>query len=386
MKIYDVLDLTDPKVVVGKHSVWVPPSTLGGWGVKAPFQFGGRVQKYKHPYEQSYDYSTLADEYAMLRVLGPQGITPGVRDWVYFKTVISEHNGAWWADPLGAYGYEMQHADSLPKGVVDAHYLGLVRKAGLIVGSDGAWGDLLVPDRGNIRNGYVIDVRRSSFDMLRLNPERYRLIPGVPLYHEDCQKILLCLSKDGQFPFRERPRPYQDVLLNGIWYGGEREIVQRAAALGFHPEAMDGVLDLGCCTGGFLQYACSVADGAFRVGVDSQAEFVGLARRIARSNGTNVCFRQMDLCDVGLDFLHWLTQVFPRGIDHLLCLSMTKHLGEETMWSLIDMINAKRVYLESNAVKDPPYPLSHGASMRDGTFVGFTTDRNKRACYVLNRE
>ena len=166
MKVYDVLDLTAPGVVIGKHAVWIPPADPRGlYGIKVPFQFGGRVQKYRHPTEATYDLATLGTEYTLLMWLALQRCASPLGDWVYFKTVISEHPGTWWADPCGAYGWEMADADRMRTvGKATDPVLRAMRSAGDVTGSAGAWGDLLHPDRGNIRNGYIIDVRRSGFD------------------------------------------------------------------------------------------------------------------------------------------------------------------------------------------------------------------------------
>lgn len=386
MKVYDTLDLTDPLsgAVIGKHAVWLPPHDRRSlYGIKIPFQFGGRVQKYRHPNEASYDLGTLGTEYTLLMWLALQSCAAPLGDWVYYKTVISEHLGTWWADPLGAYGWEMADATRMrvPGKAADP-VLRAMRSAGDVIGSAGAWGDLMHPDRGNILNNYIIDVRRSGFDCLKLGASTVK--HDVPIYEEDTAALLSDLRRDGQFPFRERELPYQEVLVNGAWQAGEREVRNRASVLAFVPETGSSVLDLGTCTGGFLQHAHGL--GASRlVGVDSQPEFIDLARRLARAARMNVCYRHVDLTALTMDVLVWLGAVFPWGVDHLLVLSMGKHVTEERLWALIDIVKAGHTYLETNAVKDPPYPLASDVVARDGVMTGFTSDRNRRACYMIRR-
>ena len=387
--LFDCLDLLDPLIpgtAVGKHSIWEPPSAAHhrSVGIKVPFQFGGRVQKYKKPHEASYSLDTLAEEYALLRWLADRGWAPPIGNWVYFKTVISEHIGAWWADPCGAYGWEMADASKLSPGPVTPALVASLRQQrgeASIEGSDGAWNDLLLPERGNILNGYIIDVRRSWFDRLRfLGP-----VCAIPLYREDLNGLVSDLRRDGQFPFREREQPYQEYYLAGKWFQGEREVGNRTSVLGFTPRAYESVLDLGCCTGGFLQLAHLIAPRARLVGLDSQPEFVDLARRLARANGMNICYRQYDLRELSIELFQWLADLFPKGADHLLVLSMGKHLGEETMWALIDILMTKMTYIETNAVKGPPYPYARDVVQRGGTLTGMTSDRNRRVCYAVSR-
>ena len=387
MKVYDVLDLTDlpPGAVIGKHAVWLPPVDHRGlYGIKVPFQFGGRVQKYRHPTEATYDLETIGTEYTLLMWLALQRCAAPLGDWVYFKTVVSDHLGTWWADPRGAYGWEMADASRMrTAGKATPEVLRAMRSAGDVSGSAGAWSDLMHPDRNNIINGYVIDVRRSGFDCLKLGAATVK--HSVPVYEEDTAALLSDLRRDGQFPFRERDLPYQEVLVNGAWQAGEREVRKRAGVLTFIPGTGSSVLDLGTCTGGFLQHAHTL--GASRlVGIDSQPEFVDLARRLARAAGMNICYRQMDLTHLAFDDFRWFDAVFPKGVDHLLALSMGKHVTEERLWTLIDILKADRTYLETNAVKDPPYPLAAGVVARNGVMTGFTEDRNRRAGYLVCRD
>jgi hypothetical protein len=147
--------------VAGRHAIWLPNLQL-----KIPFQFGGRVTKYQHA-EPSYDPAdTLPHELAILRALAAAGMAPPIGELVHVETLISEHRGAWHADPVGAWGYEMADADALPPGRFSLEAM----RALPIAGSPGAWGDIGKP--GNVVNGYLVDVRRSAWDMLRWTAAR----------------------------------------------------------------------------------------------------------------------------------------------------------------------------------------------------------------------
>lgn len=382
MIVFPLLDLDADDAIVGKHSVWLPQAEI-----KIPFQWGGRIQKYQHGHEESYHVDTIAEELAFLRWLHSIDMAPRVGRVVYFETVKSRHLhghliepphkalGPTWFDPMGAYGFEFEDATRMRPGRFDVDVL---KQSGVIKGSEGAWNDIIKPQ--NIINGRCVDVRRSWWDRLEfLGP-----IEPLPRYYESPADLIDALKRDGTFPFREREYPYQEYFLHPYgWQKAEREVVNRAKILGLEIQPGDSVLDLGTCTGGFLQFA-SLRGSGLCVGLDYQPEFVNLARRLARADDFNICYREADLTQPNYDTLDWLRSVFRDGLDHLLVLSMGKHLGEDVMWSWIDALNANHVYLETNAVKDAPYPYANGVARRGGQLVGFTEDRNRRACYRID--
>lgn len=377
MNVQSTLDLIAPGAVMGKHAAWLPHVEI-----KVPFQFGGRIQKYCHPHEPAYDRSSIAVEIAILRMLAEKGLAPPIGDMVFFESVISQHLGALWIDPCGAYGYEMCDARRLPHGPVTSEAVADLRRDGVLVGSDGAWSDLLLESRENIVNGYIIDVRRTAWDMFRFSG------PVAPLPDIPEKNLHVLLRTDGAFPFRARELPYQDYWLRDQWFPGEREVPDRARLLGFLPSVGESVLDLGCCTGGFLQFASLL--GASRVvGLDTQDEFLRLAQDIARVNNMNYCACMTNLAVPSLSLVRWLNDLFPQEIDHLLCLSMGKHISEASMWWWIDQLPARHVYIETNAIDPaaPPESWHHwaGVMARGGRHVGFSRDRNVRALYRIDR-
>jgi len=375
MKVYDVLDLTSGDVVVGQHSVWIP-----GLQVKVPFQWGGTIQKYRHPHETAYPLDLLTEEVGLLRWLAARRYAPSVGEWVYFKTVISEHPGGWWADPLGAYGYEMTDAAALPEGKLSGVDVGQTIQLAVgasISASLGAWSDLNKP--GNVVNGYLVDVRRSGWDRLHWHGER----PALPLYSEDRERLRVDLKNYGQFPFMERELPYQEYYLDGEWHPGEREVVSRASILNFTPIPGSSVLDVGTSLGGFLQFSYLLGARTL-IGLDVEPSYVDLARRLARAGGMNICYRLMNAEDEIDALLAWMTRLAPSGIDVLLLLSMLKHFrgGEVSLWEIVEALDARVTCIETNAVKEgESAPLYREVEVRRGTALGWSRDRNNRMCY-----
>lgn len=389
MKVFEELDLTQPTgphgpVIVGRHSIWLPQL-----GVKVPFQWGGSIQKYKHEHEKSYSLDLLGEEVALLRWLSSWRAAPPIGDWVYFKTVISEHPEGWWADPCGAYGYEMAPAEGLAPGDFD---FDMFKNSQVVEGSPGAWNDLNKP--GNVINGYLIDVHRSGWDRLRW----LKAFEMPPVYEESWNPLMQDLREGGQFPPRERELPYQEVHGRGRWWAGEREVVIRAKRMLFKPAPSDTVVDIGSQLGGFLQYA--KLSGARRaIGIEVNPEYVALSRRVLRAG-------RMNACVIGLNAeeeAEWLTawvgrlcgirdRTSPHPIllppTHLLLLSMDKHFKkrEETLWRLVDLLRADWTYLETNAVNERnPWPLKAGVEARRGDYVGDSMDRNQRRLYRIGR-
>lgn len=382
MKIYDELDLFTSDVVIGTHSIWLPKLR-----VKVPFQWGGFLQKYKHIQENLAPLSLLWEEVEGLRYLSRRRVVPPIGDFVYFKTLISEHPGGWWADPCGAYGYEMADATKLAPGFInndgEAVSLKIKRMTKAFVGSPGAWNDLNKP--GNVVNGYLIDMHRSAWDRLRWTRGQ---VHAPVMFQEDSTVLREELKTKGQFPYKERTEPYQEHVL-GKWWPGEREVVHRSQLLGFFPRPGQTVLDIGTQLGGFLHWAVQLNGPPLRplyVGIDSQLQYIDLARKLARANGWNLCFRQ---CDVGKDLeliLDWLGHLWPKSPEHLLLLSMLKHLkgGEQDIWDLHTLLKPKTLYLETNAVNEKnPWPLLDAVQKRGGVFLGNSHDRNERHLYSV---
>ncbi len=80
MLTFDTLDLYRPKrgTVIGRHSIWLEEECI-----KIPFQFGGQVQKFRHPREPAYPLQLLIEEYMFLMWLSLNQYAPPVGGGVY---------------------------------------------------------------------------------------------------------------------------------------------------------------------------------------------------------------------------------------------------------------------------------------------------------------
>lgn len=376
MNIYETLDVTKEEAEVSRHSIWLPERSL-----KVPFQYRGRITKYTRPGEAAYSLDTLRHEVAILRAMAELRMAPPIGHFVYFKTLVSMYDDAYRIDPMGAYGYEMADAAKLSTGGFDLRKMRDLP----IQGSVSAWNDVL--KHGNIVNGYLVDVRRSAFDMLQW----MGVLPELPRYRASEEDLEERLRKDGQFPKGERTEPYQTTRLGPTAViPGAREVVPRAELLGFRPQPGESVLDIGCLTGGMLDYSwrrqAVLGEVGEHAGVDVDEDYVELARDVARYNGQAPCILQRDVCQDTEAFVQWVKTFFHRTKgrpDHLLLLSLEKHLGEETLWSLVDNIAAGTTYIETNAMKEGRYALRAGVEKRGGGYVGDSKDRNVRRLYRI---
>lgn len=369
MRTIPVIDATATGAVVGRHSIWMPAI-----GLKIPFQFGGKITKYDRA-ESGYDTAeTIPHELAILRALAHEKMAPPIGELVRIETLISAHPGAWWADPCGAWAFDMADASLLPPGRFSIEAMRRLP----IVGSQGAWNDIGKP--GNIVNGYLVDVRRSAWDMLKWVGG---LIPSLPALRVNVDDLRTRVHRECQFPPGARAVAYQDFWIAGQLERGQRRVIERADAMGFHPHPGETVLDIGCQSGGFLQLAAHA--GARAVGVEVDPAYVSCARALARSCGQNVCIRQMDVVRERAEFLAWVRATFPDGRPtHCLALSMEKHIGESFLFELLDEIGARHTYVETNAVPDEQSPkLWADVKARGGHHVGFSRDRNLRRLYRI---
>jgi hypothetical protein len=198
------------------------------------------------------------------------------------------------------------------------------------------------------------------------------------------------LVKTGSFPKGDRPDPYQEYYHDGQWRPGQRSVVDRAQILTFAPKPGDSVLELGSQMGGFLQLA--VLEGAAWVeGLELDLDHVAASRRLltplaARAGAHAQIIPGSMTCDA--DIAGIKVRV-PKGrLDHLLLLSLGKHVGgAATLRRLVTTFNAKRTYIETNAIPTGrACPYAACVKELGGTYIGITSDRNERRVYLIVRE
>lgn len=187
------------------------------------------------------------------------------------------------------------------------------------------------------------------------------------------------MTKYGSFPKGERHQPYQEYYYKGKWVAAEREIVARSELIGFNPKEGELVVEIGCQTGGFLQYAW--LKGARKVvGIDYDEDYIRLAKKINAANGFDIQYFVGSANDESV-----INQLKKLGrIDHLLLMSMGKHIGNEQLFHIVDSLNATKTYLETNAVSAKnPTPYIKEVTQRGGKIECKTVDRNERVVYVI---
>lgn len=414
--VLNELDLTHPEIIVGRHSAWVPPAVYAALlraeglpvptvdlgepgaapreiiGLKLPFQLDGRIVKYTHPHEAKYDvFPGLSNEYAMLQALADQGAAPPVNRPVFVRTLTSTPGGKGdpYADPRGAHAYEMVDAEALPRG--DFRGVQWMVDTLPISGSVGAWGDVTKP--GNIVNGYLIDVRRSGHDLLRWDGPAPWGWPAVPPTRALLGALEDRVRRECQYPPGIRPEPYQDFYLMDRWISGSRRVEARARAMGFDPGPGESVLDVGCQSGGFLQWA-ALQQSAYGVGacgilagIDVIPEYIACAEALRVAARQPIQYKQADVVADFLGTVKWIKTTYPAGVDHLLLLSMEKHIGD-ALWLLIDEVNPGVAYVETNAYAEgrgDKAGVEARILARGGTYVGDSNDRNPRRMYRIPR-
>lgn len=185
----------------------------------------------------------------------------------------------------------------------------------------------------------------------------------------------------GSFPKGERPEPYQEYYYVDKWVPAERDIVKRTEIMDFNPQPGERVVEIGCQTGGFMQYAwlkgCRDVNG-----IDYDADYIDLAQKLNKINNFDISYQVGSALDESL-----LTKLAEgKRIDHLLLMSMGKHIGERQLFHIVDKLNAKKTYIETNAVGSNKFPYKAQLEARGGAVVGITTDRNTRYVYLISKK
>lgn len=175
------------RLVVSNHCSWFPDrpwiASATHKGLKVPHQEHGALCKRIHPRERSYSLASLALEYTLMRWLSENGgCAPPVGNVVKL-----------WASPHAVYGYEIQDANTLPRGPIlsPEHAVEVLRASPLLPCSEACLNDLAA----NVVNGYFVDGRRSPQSMYRWRDPRslYR-IPEVNMI---TRKVLLVVDVKG---------------------------------------------------------------------------------------------------------------------------------------------------------------------------------------------
>jgi hypothetical protein len=183
---YDVVSLLDNDLMIdgishkaklGKHCIWVPDIetkfvlSLHGQVESTAWANGKNAKDIINhnfvPKDKVFQLDSIINEHHILAVLGQVNMMPPSGEYVFAKNFISSIFYPFYCDCYGIWGYKMKDALKLPRGCWD--YDIFVEKfidTGIIEASPGALGDLKKDD--NVVNGYLVDIRRTTWDMIRL--------------------------------------------------------------------------------------------------------------------------------------------------------------------------------------------------------------------------
>jgi hypothetical protein len=409
-KIYEVAEVRNNFIIldgevhnakIGKHCVWVPAQEM-----KLIWTLNGKIESWAwdrgrnkeeiiagkfNEVINGFDPETLdsiANEYEIFNQLASVKMSPPVDGMFYVKNVISSFLGKKYCDCMGMWGYYIKDANKIELGNFDFEtFKKEFIDTGKITASHGALGDIEKKD--NIINGYLVDVRRTIWDMIKWNGQTPSLEKVV--YQEDKSKLIENIQKNTQFPHKERKQNYQSFYLDGQYNTGSRDTLGRYGKMNIDRD-LDGktVLDLGCCLG-------AMCIEAYRrkarniTGIDYEIDYVNTARSLARYNGMHINYMQMDLMK-SEDIINYVNEHYSEKIDIVFALSLYKHIGQK-LWEILDRTKWKICYVESN---NSPLGITGGQGqqmdreMRQYNdwvvgYLGITDDRSPRCIWRITK-
>lgn len=390
-------------VVLGKHCIWIP-----ALNIKLIWSWRGRIES-RYDWERGRnadkllsgrfgsDYrgfellslDSILNEVTIMKILAKENMAPPIGEIIYIENFISDYPyGVEQCDCTGIYGYEILDATELAPGSFseDKFKKEFVNTKKIML-SAGAYNDIFVEERNNIVNGYLIDVRRTIWDMMRAAKTEEKITP-----HLDRDKLKEQIKQLTQFPHKQRKENYQSYFDGEEYVPGSRNTEYRFEQMKITSKDIAGksVLDLGCNLGSFCLESYRL--GAFHVmGIDSEKDYVNCARALARSVGYHINYMKMDLSRTK-DIIDYTKKYFKYGVDVLFALSIYKHI-EESLWELLRGINWKVCYLESHNAPEGE-KTGHVQKMKQGIAslncqrvaeLGMTSDRSPRYVWRLEK-
>lgn len=401
-----IIDGIEYPVVKGKHCMWVPDTNM-----KLIWAYNGKIESYRSwdrgrnreaLLKQTFNddcmgwsattmYS-IANEYKIFSELAKMNFSPPIEGVFYVKNIISDFiYDSTHCDCMGLYGYYISDANKLDKGSfsINTFMKKFVDKK-LIHCSTGAIGDL--EKENNIINGYLIDIRRTIWDMMVWEKTSDLIDIAISfMYMENENKLKESIKKLTQFPYGQRKQNYQSYYLIGDKYQeGSRDTLYRFEKMGIDKELKGkSILDLGCCLGSM----CSEGyrRGARHIsGLDYEYDYVKCARDLARYNSMQINFLQKDLTKID-DTVSFVDSYYKEEpIDIIFALSLYKHIGS-CLWGILKRIRWKICYIESN---NSPNGIDdgQGKKMDDELkrqtnwgvkYIGLTEDRSPRCVWKV---
>ncbi len=192
---------------------------------------------------------------------------------------------------------------------------------------------------------------------------------------KDLKQIII---DNTQWPFGKRKVQYQSVEdMPGI-----RDMQHRYQIMKFPSSFRDKtVLDIGCNLG--VVCIDSAKRGAKRVvGLDYREETVSAAKAYAQNKNLPIQYRRFNVND-GLESLQ---KIENNQFDHVFALSIQNHVKDNCLWDIINYYCQHVCWFEGHANQDRKKLekiLHNNLQFHHIDFLGYTTDRNKRANFKL---
>jgi len=413
--------------VEGKHCIWIPELEI-----KIPWTYNGKIEARQNwlrgrhkdqllsqtfnDHAGGWNIETLEsiqEEYRLFDILSQAKMTPPVDGFIYIENMISIYTkSVIHCDPMGAVGFYVKDANKLSVGEYDIREF--KRKfidKNIIKCSAGALGDL--QKKNNTVNGYLIDIRRTIWDMMSLNHDYVPLLNWRDLrpIKEQLKNKVLSL---GQFPHKARKTAYQTYWVDDHYKEGTRQTLYRFDKMGIEKDLTgQTVVDLGSQIGSVCA-ECYMRGARHVTGIEYESDYVGCARDLARYNGHQINYQCMNLMEIGNvstyvnlyyggqklnvtqdikganDYLNYYS--IPQPIDKVFLLSMHKHIGVAGL-IILRQLNWKEAYIESN---NCPGGFDHGQAglmeiefhkhFTDGYKIlrlGMTEDRSPRCLWKI---
>ncbi|KKN43633.1 hypothetical protein LCGC14_0701340 [marine sediment metagenome] len=383
--------------VVGKHEIWLPDEEI-----KLIWSHNGKIESFRgwnkgknreeilkgtFGCDKGFDEDSkksILSEFFFMKELALKDLAPPIGSLVFFRMMISNFPyGIEYCDIYGCYGYRMRNAENLKPGKFTFDkYLEAIE--GVEV-SDGAKGDILKSN--NVVNGYLIDVRRSLWDMPEyVKIEDTSLLDVSNIDGENLKQEIKDLT---QFPHKGRKQNYQTYYMDDKYEEGSRNTLYRYETMGLNSLDFNGksVLDLGCNLGAML-FEVKRRGAAKTLGIDYEGDYITCARRLAFYNKIPINFIKLDLND--MESIKHIRQYFcDVPIDIVFALSLYKHI-HENVFTILKHLKWRVCYVESN---NAPEGLATGHVMEmiaemskleaKSIYLGQTTDRSPRCIWRL---
>ena len=415
-KIYETAILDSGKItldgqsynaVEGKHCIWIPELEI-----KIPWTYNGKIEarqgwmrgmNKEQLLNQTFNDEVLGwsvntilsiqYEYEMFSLFAAAKISPSVDGYVYIKNMISVYTKpVIHCDPMGAIGFYVKDANKLSQGEYDIReFKRKMIDTNIIHCSAGAFGDLQKPN--NIINGYLIDIRRTIWDMMCLKAD-YKPIFSLRDVRPDKEELEAKILSLGQFPYKARKKAYQTYWIDDHYEDGTRQTLYRFDKMGIEKDLTgQTIVDLGSQIGSICA-ECYMRGARHITGIEYEADYVECARDLARYNGHQINYQPMNLTDVRSVSKYLELYYSDKLIDKIFLLSMHKHIGDSGS-IILRQLNWKEAYIESN---NCPGGYDHGqAGLMEIEFniffsdgykterLGMTDDRSPRCLWKITK-